>query len=73
MIEPTIVCELDAGRPNHHVPRFHKMAASSRAKTIEKPEQRTENLHSGRTMESTNESSFSSCLRGRYLNLVRQQ
>ena len=37
MIEPTIVCELDAGRPSHHVPRFQSMAANSSAKTIAKP------------------------------------
>ncbi len=38
MMEPTSVCELDAGRPNHHVPRFHRMAATSSAKTMENPE-----------------------------------
>ena len=27
-----MVCELDAGRPNHHVPRFHRMAAISKRK-----------------------------------------
>ena len=32
-----MVCELDAGRPNHHVPRFHRMAAISNAKTMAKP------------------------------------
>ena len=32
MMEPTMVCELDAGRPNHHVPRFHKIAAIRRQK-----------------------------------------
>src|ERR1017187_2560452 len=37
MIEPTIVCELEAGRPNHQVLRFQTMAAMSRAKTMAKP------------------------------------
>ena len=37
MIEPTMVCELDAGRPNHHVPRFHRIAAISSANTMAKP------------------------------------
>src|SRR6185437_5060995 len=37
MMEPTIVCELDAGSPSHHVPRFHKIAATSSAKTIANP------------------------------------
>ena len=37
MMEPTMVCELEAGRPNHHVPRFHKMAAISSANTIANP------------------------------------
>jgi len=37
MTEPIIVCELDAGRPSHHVPRFHMMAAIKSAKTIAKP------------------------------------
>ena len=37
MIEPTIVCELEAGRPKYHVPRFHRMAAISSAKIIAKP------------------------------------
>ena len=32
-----MVCELDAGSPNHQVPRFHRMAAMSRAKTMAKP------------------------------------
>jgi len=34
MMEPTMVCELDAGSPNHHVPRFHRIAAISSAKTM---------------------------------------
>src|SRR6516162_2341627 len=37
MIEPIRVCELDAGNPNHHVPRFHRMAAVNSANTIAKP------------------------------------
>src|ERR1700733_14336751 len=38
MIDPTSVCELDAGSPRYHVPRFHRTAAISKAKIIEKPE-----------------------------------
>jgi hypothetical protein len=38
MIDPTMVCELEAGSPNHQVLRFHRMAAISRAKTMAKPE-----------------------------------
>src|ERR1700728_5486535 len=37
MMEPTSVCELDAGNPNHHVPKFQSMAAISSAKTIANP------------------------------------
>ena len=37
MIDPIKVCEDDAGSPSHHVPRFHTIAAISRAKTIAKP------------------------------------
>ena len=37
MIEPTMVCELEAGKPSHQVPRFHRIAAMSNANTIEKP------------------------------------
>ena len=37
MIEPTMVWELEAGRPRNHVPRFHNMAATSRANTMAKP------------------------------------
>jgi hypothetical protein len=37
MIEPIMVCELEAGRPLHQVARFQRMAATSRAKTMEKP------------------------------------
>src|ERR1019366_5269887 len=37
MMEPTMVCELDAGSPNHQVLRFQRMAAISRAKTMAKP------------------------------------
>ena len=32
-----MVCELDAGRPNHHVPRFQRMAAIKSANTMAKP------------------------------------
>ena len=32
-----MVCELDAGSPNHQVLRFQRMAAISSAKTIAKP------------------------------------
>ena len=35
--EPMRVCELEAGRPNHQVPRFQMMAATSRAKTMANP------------------------------------
>ena len=37
MIEPINVCELEAGSPNHHVPRFQIIAATSSANTIAKP------------------------------------
>src|SRR5580704_11915238 len=37
IMEPTIVCELDAGSPKYHVPRFQRIAAISRAKTIANP------------------------------------
>src|SRR5580698_4920317 len=37
MIEPIKVCELEAGRPNHQVPRFQIIAATSKAKTMAKP------------------------------------
>jgi hypothetical protein len=37
MIEPIKVCELEAGRPNHQVPRFHRIAATNNAKTIANP------------------------------------
>jgi len=37
MTEPMSVCELDAGRPNHQVPRFQRMAATSKAKTMANP------------------------------------
>src|SRR5450432_669241 len=36
-IDPISVCELDAGSPSHHVPRFHRIAATSSAKTIANP------------------------------------
>src|SRR6202046_778246 len=37
MIAPISVCELDAGRPRYHVPRFQMMAESSSAKTMANP------------------------------------
>ena len=37
MMEPTMVCELEAGRPSHQVPRFQRIAAISSAKTMAKP------------------------------------
>ena len=37
MIEPTSVCELDAGSPSHQVPRFQRIAAIRSAKTMAKP------------------------------------
>ena len=37
MIEPISVCEDDAGRPSHQVPRFQMIAAISIEKTIAKP------------------------------------
>src|ERR1700693_1350657 len=37
MMEPTMVCELEAGRPNHQVLRFQRMAAINKAKTMAKP------------------------------------
>ena len=33
-----MVCELDTGSPRYHVARFHRIAATSRAKTMAKPE-----------------------------------
>ena len=38
MMEPTMVCELEAGSPKYQVPTFQRMAAINRAKTIAKPE-----------------------------------
>ena len=38
MIEPISVCDDDAGRPSHQVPRFQMIAAISIEKTIAKPE-----------------------------------
>ena len=38
MMEPIMVCELEAGRPRHQVARFQRMAAMRRAKTMAKPE-----------------------------------
>ncbi len=37
MIEPISVWDEEAGRPKYQVPRFHRMAAISSAKTIAKP------------------------------------
>ena len=37
MMDPTMVCELEAGRPSHQVLRFQMMAAMSSAKTMAKP------------------------------------
>lgn len=34
-IEPTSVCELDAGIPRYQVPKFHRIAAMSRASTAQ--------------------------------------
>ncbi|MNV48603.1 hypothetical protein D3C71_1405200 [compost metagenome] len=36
-IEPIKVCELDAGIPKNHVPKFHKIAAINMANTMAKP------------------------------------
>ena len=38
MMDPIMVCELDAGSPRHHVARFQMIAATSSAKTMAKPE-----------------------------------
>src|SRR3984957_8403462 len=37
IIEPIKVCELEAGNPNHHVPRSQIIAATSKANTIANP------------------------------------
>src|ERR1700690_2011422 len=37
MMAPTRVCELEAGSPRYHVPRFHRMAEISSANTRAKP------------------------------------
>ena len=37
MMEPMRVWELEAGSPNHQVPRFQMIAATRRAKTMAKP------------------------------------
>ena len=37
MMEPVMVWVLEAGRPSHQVPRFHRMAAISNAKTMANP------------------------------------
>src|ERR1051325_2203196 len=36
-MDPTSVCELDAGRPRYHVPRFQMIADTSSANTIANP------------------------------------
>ena len=33
-IAPIKVCELEAGKPNYHVPKFQMMAANSKANTM---------------------------------------
>src|SRR5208282_4237906 len=38
MMEPIRVCELEAGSPNHQVPRFQRIAAIRSANTMAKPE-----------------------------------
>jgi len=37
MIDPIRVCELEAGSPFHHVPRFQRIAPTSRAMTMASP------------------------------------
>ena len=37
MMEPISVCDDDAGKPSHQVPRFQMMAANSSANTMAKP------------------------------------
>src|SRR4030081_1154813 len=37
MIEPIRVCELEAGRPSHQVPRFQRIAAIRGANPMAKP------------------------------------
>jgi hypothetical protein len=37
MIDPMRVCELDAGEPSHHVPRFQTMAETRSEETIANP------------------------------------
>jgi len=37
MIEPMSVCDDEAGRPSHQVPRFQRIAAISNANNIAKP------------------------------------
>ncbi len=37
MMEPMSVCELDEGSPKYHVPKFHRMAAISKANTMANP------------------------------------
>src|SRR5580700_5726336 len=37
MMDPTSACELDAGRPRYHVPRFQMIAEINNAKTMANP------------------------------------
>ena len=37
-MDPMSVCELEAGSPRYHVPRFQMIAERSKAKTMAKPE-----------------------------------
>src|SRR5580698_4983472 len=37
MMEPMSVCELDEGSPKYQVPKFHRIAAISKANTMAKP------------------------------------
>jgi len=54
MIEPIRVCDEEAGRPSHQVPRFQRIAAISRANTIAKPaEEPTCNISSTGSSEIT--------------------
>jgi hypothetical protein len=36
-IDPIKVCELDAGRPRYHVPKFQSVAEMSKANTMANP------------------------------------
>ena len=37
MMDPIRVCELDEGRPKYQVPKFHRIAAMSKANTMANP------------------------------------